>query len=107
MVYFAGDCLGRVSCNDVAETTMTSTRELDTIQDFLIKLGIKPSLHMYIENKHFFTKSGHRQTYQNYAEPSQSLQNSYFQSHFLASKINLIFLFFFPVKNISLGDQLL
>ena len=43
---YLADCLGRVSCNDVAETTMTSTRELDTIQDFLIKLGIKPSLHI-------------------------------------------------------------
>ena len=39
----------------------------------------------YIENKHFFTKSCHRQTYQNYEQPPQSLQNLYFQSHFLAS----------------------
>ena len=45
---------------------------LDTVQDFLIKLGIKPRLHAYtlhIENKHFFTKSCHRQTYQNYEQP--------------------------------------
>ena len=32
----------------------------------------------YIENKHFFTKSCHRQTYQNYEQPPQSLQNLYF-----------------------------
>ena len=31
----------------------------------------------YIENKHFFTKSCHRQTYQNYEQPPQSLQNLY------------------------------
>ena len=61
----------------------------------------------YIENKQFFTKSCHRQTYQNYEQPPQSLQNLYFQSHFLASKINRIFLIFFSVKNIWLGDQLL
>ena len=47
-----------------------------------------------IENKHFFTKSCH-QTYQNYEQPPQSLQNLYFQSHFSASKINRIFLIFF------------
>ena len=54
----------------------------------------------YIENKHFFTKSCHRRTYQNYEQPPQSLQNLYFQSHFSASKINRIFLIFFSVKNI-------
>ena len=42
----------------------------------------------YIENKHFFTKSCHRQTYQNYEQPLQSLQNLYVQSHFSASKIS-------------------
>ena len=52
----------------------------------------------YFENKYFFTKSCHRQTYQNYEQPPQSLQNLYFQSHFLASKINRIFLIFFSVK---------
>ena len=34
------------------------------------------------ENKHFFTKSCHRQTYQNYKQPPQKSQNLYFQSHF-------------------------
>ena len=48
-----------------------------------------------IENKHFFTKSCHRHTYQNYEQPPQSLQNLYFQSHFSASNINQIFLIFF------------
>ena len=61
---------------------------LDTVQDFLIKLGIEPQLH-------FFTKSCHRHTYQNYEQPPQNLQNLYFQSHFSASKINQIFLIFF------------
>ena len=46
----------------------------------------------YIGNKHFFTKSCHCQTYQNYEQPLQSL---YFQSHFSVSKINRIFLNFF------------
>ena len=32
----------------------------------------------YIENKHLFTKSCHHQTYQNYEQPTQSLQNLYF-----------------------------
>ena len=43
----------------------------------------------YIENKHFFTKSCHRQTYQNYEQPPQSLKNLYFQSHFSALKIKV------------------
>ena len=33
---------------------------VDTVQDFL---GIKSRLHIHIENKHFFTKSCHHQTY--------------------------------------------
>ena len=61
--------------------------KVDTVQGFKIMLGIKPRLHRYIENKHFVTKSCHRQTYKNYEQTPQSLQNLYFQSHFLASKI--------------------
>ena len=49
----------------------------------------------YIENKHFFTKSSHRQTYQSYEQPPQSLQNLYFQRHFSASKINQTVQIFF------------
>jgi len=59
-------------------------------------------------NKHFFTKSYHRQTYQNYEQPSRTSQNSYFQSHFSVLKSSQIF----PKKKISmkdigLGDQFL
>ena len=36
-------------------------------------------MYAYIGNKHFFTKSCHRQTYQNYEQPPQSLQNLYFK----------------------------
>ena len=42
-------------------------------------------------NKRFFTKSCHRQTYQNYEQPPQTSQNSYFQSHFSVLKICRIF----------------
>ena len=45
----------------------------------------------YLWEKHFFTKRCHRQTYQNYEQPSLRLQNSVFLS---ASKINQIFLIF-------------
>ena len=38
-------------------------------------------------NKHFFTKSCHCQTYQNYEQPPRTSQNSYFQSHFSVLKI--------------------
>ena len=37
--------------------------------------------------KHFFTKSCHRQTYQNYEQPPRTSQNSNFQSHFYVLKI--------------------
>ena len=46
---------------------------LDTVQDFLIKLGIKPRLNILIGNKHFFTKSCNRQTYENYEQCLQKL----------------------------------
>ena len=49
-------------------------------------------------NKHFFTKSWHRQTYQNYEQPPRTSQNSYFQSHFSVLKIGRIF----PKKKIIL-----
>ena len=56
--------------------------------------------------KHFFPKSCHRQTHQNYEQSLQRLQNSYFQSHFSVSKINRIFLNYFSAKNIRVQDQL-
>ena len=54
-------------------------------------------------NKHFFTKSCHRQTYQNYEQPPRTSQNSNFQSFFSGLKIGRIFPTFFSVKNIGLG----
>ena len=39
-------------------------------------------------NKHYFTKSFHRQTYE---QPPWTSQNSYFQSHFSVLKIGQIF----------------
>ena len=39
-----------------------------------------------IKNKNFFTKSCHHQTYQNYEQPHQRLQNFDFQRPFSASK---------------------
>ena len=46
---------------------------------------------MYVSsgNKRFFTKSCHRQTYQNYEQPPQTSQNS--KSHFPVLKIGRIF----------------
>ena len=43
--------------------------QVDNYQDFLIKLGIQPS----VENKHLFTKSCHCQTDQNYELSRQKL----------------------------------
>ena len=60
------------------------TQALDSVQYFLVKLGIKPRMHLW-EISIFFTKACHRQIYQNYEQPPQSLQNLYFQSHFSAS----------------------
>ena len=45
---------------------------LDTVQDFLIKLGIKPRMHLQ-EMSIFSTKSCHRQTFQNYEQSRQKL----------------------------------
>ena len=46
-------------------------------------------------NKHFCTKSCHRQTYQNYEQPPQSLQNLYFQSFFGIKNLPNLSEFFF------------
>ena len=37
---------------------------------------------------YFFTKSCHRQIYENYEQPPQTSQNLYFQSHFSVLKID-------------------
>ena len=47
--------------------------KLESIQDFLIKLDMKPCKYASSENKHFFTKSSHCQTYQNYEQSRQKL----------------------------------
>ena len=60
-----------------------------------------------IENKQFFNKSCHPQTYQNYEQLPQTSQNSYFQSHFSVLKIDRIFPKKKSMKSIQLGDQLL
>ena len=83
-----------------------STYILDTVTDFLIKMGIKPSMHL-LEISIFSNKWCHSQTYQKYEQHPQRLQNSDFQSLVPASKINQIFLIFFSMKNIRLGLQLL
>ena len=46
---------------------------LESVQDFLIKLDIKTCMYSSSGNKHFFTKSGHRQPYQNYEQSRQKL----------------------------------
>ena len=52
---------------------------------------MKPCTYALDENKHFFTKSCHRQTYQSYEQPPQTFQNLYFQSYFSVFKIGQIF----------------
>ena len=52
----------------------------------------------YIGNKHFFTKSCHRQTYQNSKISWQKMPISDFQSEFSMSKIIRIFLNFFFIE---------
>ena len=55
-----------------------------------------------------FKKSHEKiKSYQNYEQRPQILQNSDFQNHFPALKINGIFLNLFSVKNIRLGKKLL
>ena len=56
-------------------------------------------------NKHFFLKSCHRQTYQNYGQPPQRLQNLYVLSKsFFSLKNECNLSDFFSVKNFRLGD---
>ena len=92
----------------------TNVRECFVL--FLLQLRVRPrcfdqvgheTIHPSSGNKHFFTKSCHRQTYQNYEQPPQTYQNSDFQSHFSVLKIGWIFPKKNSVKNIGLGDQLL
>ena len=41
---------------------------LDTFQDFLFELDMKPFMHASSGNKHFFTTLSHHQTHQNYEQ---------------------------------------
>ena len=49
------------------------------------------TMYVFSGNRHFFTKSCHRLTYQNYEQPPQTSQNSCFQSRFSVLKIGRIF----------------
>ena len=64
-------------------TTPVAT-PLDTLQDFFVEAAHETT-YAFSGNKHFFTKSGHRQTDQNYQLPPQRSQNSDFLSHFSSS----------------------
>ena len=48
-------------CSHALKASKTSG--VETVTDFLIKLGIKPRMHLDIGNKHFFNEWCHRQTY--------------------------------------------
>ena len=88
----------------------TETTTIKSVQDFLIKLDMKPCMYVCNGNKHFFTKSCHRQTYQNHEQPPRTFQKLYLQSHFSVLKIGKLVESFqnnFSMKNIWLGDQLL
>ena len=50
---------------------------LESVQDFLIKFGHE-TMYASSGNKHFFTKSCHCQTYQNYEQSPRKSQNLYF-----------------------------
>ena len=45
-----------------------------------------------VEISNFFTKPGHRQTYQNYEHPPQTSQNLYIQSNISVLEIGGLFL---------------
>ena len=82
--------------------------EFMTLDDLSNKLGTRyrprffdqvghQTTSAYIENKHFFTKSCHRQTYQNYEQPPQCL---HYLSFFGIKNQPNLFQFFFSVMNI-------
>ena len=72
------------------DNTLGAASFLESVQDLLIKLDMKPCMHQ-LEISNFFTKSCHHQLYQNYEQPPQTSQNLYFQSHFSLLKIGRIF----------------
>ena len=78
------------SSEDELELSGMRTFAIESVQDFLNQVGHE-TMYASSGNKHFFTKSCHRQTYQNYEQPPRTSQNSYFQSHFSVLKIGRIF----------------
>ena len=68
---------------------------------------MKLCMHLVEISIHNFTKSYHRQTYQNYEQPSRTSQNSDVQSHLSMLIIGRIFQKKKALRNIGLGDQLL
>ena len=79
------------SSEDELELSGMRTFAIESVQDFLNQVGHE-TMYASSGNKHFFTKSCHRQTYQNYEQPPRTSQNSYFQSNFSVLKIGQIFL---------------
>ena len=63
----------------VTSLSERSVSFLSGLISFLIVQNFQNSAHPSSQNKHFFSKSYHRQTYQNYEQPCQRSQNSDFQ----------------------------
>ena len=72
---------------------------LETVQDFLIQLDIKPPMHI-LEISIFSLNHVIVRLIKIIKQPPGTSQNSYFQSHFSVSKIDRIFLKKLSMKNI-------
>ena len=94
------------ACATVRETHFNRPKYYRVRPRFFDQVGHE-TMYASSGNKHFFTKSCHRQTYQNYEQPPRTSQNLYFQSHFSLLKIGQIFWEKNAMKNIGLGDKLL
>ena len=68
---------------------VVATRELNTDQDFLCELDMKP--HMHLSKINIFSLY-HIRTMEDYQHPPESLQNSDFQIHFSVTKNLRIFI---------------
>ena len=67
----------RIDSKNLFIGTIGIAYTLESVQYFLIELDMKPCMCL-VEISIFFTKSCHRQTYQNYEQPPQTSQNLYF-----------------------------
>ena len=65
-------------CEDCEAKFYNFDRDIRVPSRFFDQVGHK-TLYASSGNKHFFTKSCLRQTYQNYEQPPRTSQNSYFQ----------------------------